>query len=149
MTFSEYRQYDALGLAELVSSGQVTAAELLELAIARAESVNPSLNAIIHPLYDHARKQLQQASAASSPFAGVPFLIKDLGLALQGTPLRSGSHATAGMISAESSYLVRAFEEAGLLIFGKTNTPEFGLTPFTEPELFGATHHPWKSGYTG
>lgn len=149
MTFSEYRQYDALGLAQLVQDGQVTAVELLEIAIARAEQINPSINAIIHPLYERARKQASEAQAAGkSPFAGVPFLIKDLGLALQGTPLRIGSRSTAGDVSTESSYLVTAFEKAGLMIFGKTNTPEFGLTPFTEPELFGPTSNPWKKGYT-
>ncbi len=149
MTFSEYRQYDALGLAQLVQSGELTAVELLEVAIARAEVINPTINAIIHPLYERAREKAEvSAETAKSPFAGVPFLIKDLGLALQGTPLRIGSRSTAGDISAESSYLVSAFEKAGLLIFGKTNTPEFGLTPFTEPELFGPTTNPWKPGYT-
>ena len=149
MTFSEYRQYDALGLAELISQGEITAAELLDLAIARAEAVNPSINAIIHPLYEHAREQLEKEGAnANSPFAGVPFLIKDLGLHLQGTPTRIGSRSTPSGPSAASSYLVNSFEEAGLLIFGKTNTPEFGLTPFTEPELFGPTRNPWNTAYT-
>lgn len=149
MTFAEYRSYDALGLAELVRTGQVSPQALLDLAIARAEEVNPAINAIIHPLYERARTELQQRSAtADSPFAGLPFLIKDLGLALQGTPLRIGSRSTAGDVSTESSYLVNDFEAAGMTIFGKTNTPEFGLTPFTEPELFGPTRNPWNTDYT-
>ena len=122
MTFSEYRQYDALGLAELVRQKEITAAELLELAIGRAEQVNPSLNAIIHQLYDHAREQLENgATPSDSPFAGVPFLVKDLGLKMQGAPTRDGSRSTSPTATMESSYLVRDFEEAGLLIFGKTN----------------------------
>lgn len=149
MTFSEYRQYDALGLAELVRSGQITATELLAIAIARAEEVNPQLNAINLPLYEHAREQLANHPPKSSQvFGGVPFLIKDLGLALKGTELRMGSRSTEGNVSEVNSYLVRWFEEEGLLIFGKTNTPEFGLTPFTEPEAFGATRNPWNKEYT-
>lgn len=150
MTFSEYRQYDALGLAQLIREGKVTAAELLEVAIQRAEQVNPRLNAIILPLYERARKQLERRPRVTDPtlFQGVPFLIKDLGLPMKGTPMRIGSRSTKGSISDTNSYLVQAFEEAGLLIFGKTNTPEFGLTPFTEPEAFGATCNPWNTAYT-
>ncbi|WP_020534727.1 amidase [Lewinella cohaerens] len=149
MTFSEYRQYDALGLAELVRSGQITATELLNIAITRAEEVNPQLNAINHPLFDHAREQLaNHPPTATQLFGGVPFLIKDLGLALKGTPLRIGSRSTEGMVSEVDSHLVQLFQKAGLLILGKTNTPEFGLTPFTEPEAFGATRNPWHTDYT-
>lgn len=149
MTFSEYRQYDALGLAELVRSGQITAAELLDIAIARAEEVNPQLNAINLPLYEFAREQLaNHPPSAAQKFGGVPFLIKDLGLALKGTALRIGSRSTEGMVSEVDSHLVQLFRKEGLLIFGKTNTPEFGLTPFTEPEAFGVTRNPWNKDYT-
>ncbi|MGH1436008.1 MAG: amidase [Lewinella sp.] len=149
MTFSEYRQYDALGLAELVRSGQITAAELLNIAITRAEEVNQQLNAINHPLFEYAREQLaNHPPTATQLFGGVPFLIKDLGLALKGTPLRIGSRSTEGMVSEVDSHLVQLFQKAGLLILGKTNTPEFGLTPFTEPEAFGATRNPWHTDYT-
>lgn len=149
MTFSEYRQYDALGLAELVRTGQVTAAELLAIAIQRAEAVNPQINAINLPLYERAKQQLTSRQFTDQQvFGGVPFLIKDLGLALKGTPLRIGSRSTEGNVSTVNSYLVRFFEDQGLLTFGKTNTPEFGLTPFTEPEAFGATRNPWHTDYT-
>ncbi len=147
MTFKEYRQYDALGLGELVNKGEVSAIELLEIAIQRAEEVNPTLNAILHQLYDQARVKAA-SNTADSPFAGVPFLIKDLGLELADTPLRVGSKAYEGYTSSMSSHVVELFEQAGLIIFGKTNTPEFGLTPFTEPEAYGATRNPWDTSRT-
>jgi amidase len=142
MNFSEYRQYDATGLAELIQKKEISAAELLETAIARAEAVNPRINAIIHPLYELARATAQ--SNLRGTFAGVPFLIKDLGLELKGSPMRVGCHAYEGYSSAESSYAVQKMQEAGLVIMGKTNTPEFGLTPFTEPTHFGPTRNPWN-----
>ncbi|PTM09301.1 MAG: amidase [Bacteroidetes bacterium] len=147
MTFTEYRQHDALGLATLVAQGQVSPQELLALAIARAEEVNPALNAIILPLYEQARKQATNLPPTGA-FRGVPFLLKDLGLELRDTPLRSGSRATEGLVSPENSHLVQLFQQAGLLIMGKTNTPEFGLTPFTEPAAFGPSRNPWHTDYT-
>lgn len=149
MTFAEYRSYDALGLSQLVAQGQISPAELLELAIARTEQVEKQLNALTLTLFDRARATAQQLdNTTSSPFHGVPFLIKDLGLELEGTPTRIGSNSTAGQVSAQNSYLVDAFQRAGLVIFGKTNTPEFGLNPFTEPVYKGPTHNPWRLGYT-
>jgi amidase len=147
MTFAEYRQYDALGMAELVRKGEVTPAELAELAISRAEAVNPTINAIIEPLYDLARSQAQQLQA-TGPFAGVPFLLKDLGVEIGGQPLRCGSRSLRGYTSPLDSALVERFRSAGLLFVGKTNTPEFGLTPYTEPQLFGPTRNPWNPAYT-
>ncbi|MCB0639502.1 MAG: amidase [Lewinella sp.] len=147
MTFTEYRQYDALGLAELVRKGDVTPTELAELAIARAEAVNPAVNAIIEPLYGMARSQAQSVDT-SGPFAGVPFLLKDLGIEIAGTPLRCGSASLAGYTSPVDSFLVERFRAAGFLFVGKTNTPEFGLTPYTEPRRFGPTRNPWNTGYT-
>jgi amidase len=143
MTFEEYRQYDALGLAQLVRDQEVTAKELLDIAIARAEAVNPKINAIVHPLYDLAANMLND-HPAHAPFSGVPFLIKDLGLSIKDTPLRNGSKAYQNQISSVDSYEIERFRAAGLLFMGKTNTPEFGLTPYTEPRVAGATRNPWN-----
>ncbi len=143
MTFDEYRRYDALGLAELVRKGDVTPLELLDIAIARTEAVNPQLNAVIHKMYDEGRRLAARVDR-QAPFAGVPFLIKDLGLEVKGFPLRTGCRGYEGYYSPEDSVLVKRFREVGLVYFGKTNTPEFGLTPFTEPEYFGPTHNPWN-----
>lgn len=146
-SFSEYRQHDALGLAELIRRGETTAAELLDIAISRAASVNADINAIITPLHDHARQQISQG-LPDGPFAGVPFLLKDLLSALQGTPLSNGSNALKGQISPADTELVSRFKQAGLVMFGKTNTPELGLMGVTEPKAFGAARNPWNTGRT-
>lgn len=146
MKFKDYVRFDALGLAELVSSRQVSASELLDTAIARAEAVNPQLNAIIRRLDAQARRQLD--TALSGPFAGVPFLIKDLMAEYAGEPLTSGSRFFADYVPRQDSELVRRYKAAGLVIFGKTNTPEFGLTPFTESALFGPARNPWNTAHT-
>ncbi len=140
----EYTRHDATALAELVRDRKVSVTELLESAITRAESVNPSINAIITPLYDYARERLQQGLPAG-PFHGVPFLFKDLLCELEGVPHSQGSAAYKGYISPDSSNLARRYQAAGLNIFGKTNTPEFGLLGVTEPKAFGATRNPWDS----
>ncbi|MCB0580539.1 MAG: amidase [Phaeodactylibacter sp.] len=147
MTFEEYRKHDALGLADLVRKKEITAAELVEVAITRAESVNPTINAIIHPLYDMAR-EMAKSAGPDSPFAGVPFLVKDLGLEIAGTPRVSGCRGYRNYVSQEDSYITRRYRQAGLSFLGKTNTPEFGLTPYTEPQHFGPTRNPWNIGHT-
>lgn len=142
MKFEDYVRHDGLGLAQLVASKQVSAAELLDTAIARAESVNPKLNAIIRPLYERARKDV--GKNAGGPFAGVPFLIKDLMADYAGEPITSGSRFLKDYVPAQDSELVARYKKSGLVIFGKTNTPELGLTPYTEPKLFGPTRNPWN-----
>lgn len=146
MGFAEYDRYDGVGLAELVAKGEVTASELLEEAIARAERVNPRLNAIVLKMYDEARSRA--GGALSGPFAGVPFLLKDLAAGYAGVPLQSGSRLYRGYIPEEHSELVRRYLDAGLVVFGKTNTPELGIVPVTEPEIYGPTHNPWRYGHT-
>jgi amidase len=141
MQFDEYRRHDALGLAALVAKGQVTASELLETAIARMAAVNPGLNAVTLDLTERARGRAK--SLPAGPFAGVPFLLKDLSADLAGVPTTSGSAAGRDMIPAEDSATTAAYEKAGLVIFGKTNTSEFGLTPVTEPVLYGPSRNPW------
>ncbi len=146
MKFDEYVRHDALGLADLVARKQVSAPELLETAIVRAESVNPKINAIVRPLFERGRKAA--AAPLSGPFAGVPFLIKDLMADFAGEPITSGSRFFADYVPAQDSELVSRYKKAGLVIFGKTNTPELGLTPFTEPALFGPAHNPWNLQHT-
>lgn len=147
MNFSEYCSYDALGLAELVKREEVKPSELVEIAIERAEAVNPRLNAIVHPLYERARRQAE-AVETTGRFAGVPFLLKDLMLELAGTPFSEGCGALKNYTSKETSEIVRRQEESGLVFVGKTNTPEFGLTPFTEPRAFGPARNPWDEERT-
>ena len=145
--FKEYDRYDGLGLAELVKKREISAAEICEEAITRIERVNPVLNAVITPMYDLARKEVQE-TLPDGPFAGVPFLLKDLLTDFAGVPQTMGSKALKNYIPAQDSELVRRYKKAGLVILGKTNTPEFGLKGYTEPELHGATRNLWNPDHT-
>ncbi len=147
MNFQEYRKHDATALSELIKTKEVTSQELLNIAIERAEEVNPKINAVVTKLYDLGKEQLKTVDPNAS-FAGVPYLIKDLGPQLKGTRYTAGSKYLKNYISKENSVVTDRMLKAGLVIFGKTNTPEFGLTPFTEPELFGAAHNPWNLNHT-
>ena len=148
MTFDEYRKLDATGLAELVSRGEVSAEELLDIAIARAETVNGDLNGLIHPLYEQAREQI--AGGLSGGLAGVPMLVKDLFQEMQGAPHHQGNKAlkAAGFKSPHDAVLVQRWKTAGLVIFGRTNTPEFGAKGVTEPEAYGPARNPWDTNRT-
>jgi amidase len=141
----DYVRHDGLALAQLVRSGDVSAAELLECAIARIEAHNPVLNAIIRKRYEAARSEAAQVSQAA-PFAGVPFLVKDLIANLAGEPTASGNRLMSKLAMAmpRDSEMVRRYRAAGLVMVGRTNTPEFGLTPYTEPAAFGPTCNPWS-----
>jgi len=132
---------DATAQAELVASGEVSAPELMEAAIERAERLNPDINAIVTPLHDFARKEA--SNPGDGPLAGVPFLLKDLGAELGGAPTNMGSRFMDGYISPQDTELTARFRRAGLVIFGKTNTPEIGLMPTTEPDRFGPSRNPW------
>ena len=142
MNQSDYLRLDAVGLAEHIRRGEVSAEEVLEAALARAEALNPSLNAITWPLADEARRAVRE-TLADGPLAGVPFLVKDLGAQVKGAPTRAGSRLLKDAVAASDSALVAAYRRGGLIIFGKTNTPEFGLEPVTEPEAYGPTLNPW------
>ncbi len=144
--FAEYSQYDAIGLAELVQSGQVSAKELLETAIAVATKFNPELNAIIHGFDEEAFKNIDKLPL-DGVFAGVPYLLKDLSFQLEGQPLTMGSRSIR-IRSQEDSELVKRMKATGVNIFGLTNTPELGLTITTEPKAYGETHNPFKQGYS-
>jgi amidase len=145
--FKEYAQYDGIGLAQLVKKGEVSPAEICEEAITRIERVNPALNAVITPMYDLARETVQN-NLPDGPFAGVPFLLKDLLGDFAGVPQTMGSKACKNYIPARDSELVKRYKQAGLVILGKTNTPEFGLLGITEPELHGPTRNPWNTDHT-
>lgn len=140
--FTEFDNYDGLGLAELVRQRAVKPIELVEAAISRIEKLNPQLNAVIHKMYEQARKAAQ-APLPDGPFVGVPFLLKDLLSGYAGEPLRNGSRFHRHQVASEHSELVRRYLAAGLIVLGKTNTPEYGITGVTEPELFGPTSNPW------
>jgi amidase len=144
MSTEDLARLDATAQAELVRSGEASPIELVEAAIERAESLNPELNAIIHRLYE------QGAAAATrelpdGPFRGVPFLFKDLGAGLAGQPLHMGVRALkeADFRLPVDTFLGQRFRDAGLVTIGKTNTPELGILPTTEPDIYGATHNPW------
>lgn len=145
--FKDYANYDALGLAQLIKNKDVSASELLDTAIAQAEQENPAINAIITKLYDYGHEQIKQGLPEGS-FSGVPFLLKDLLGSLEGTPMSNGSAAFKGNISPSDSEMVKRYKSSGLVIFGKTNTPEFGLMGVTEPTAFGPTRNPWNLNRT-
>ena len=147
MSFSEYSRHDGLGLAQLIAKKEISAAEVLEEAIARAERLNPMLNAVVFKEHDRARKAAGGA-LPQGPFAGVPFLLKDISLQWQGTPTRQGSRFFPPFPSDHDSYLGARFRKAGFVVFGKTNVPEFGLMPTTEGKLYGAAHNPWNLAHS-
>ncbi|MGH8530571.1 MAG: amidase, partial [Nevskiales bacterium] len=147
MNFEEYRKQDGLGLAQLVARREVTPSELLEVAIARAEAVNPKLNAIIIPMHEIARERAKQALAG--PFAGVPFLTKDLFQEYAGVQTAYGCKGlkAANIKAPVHSEITARWLKAGTVIFGRTNTPEFGAKGITEPDAWGPTRNPWNTDH--
>ena len=145
--FTEYDDHDATGLADLIRSRQISAAEVLEAAVERMEAANPGINAIVRPMYDEARRAVA-AGLPDGPFTGVPFLLKDLGVNYAGVPTTGGSALFVDFVPTQDSTLVERHKAAGLVILGKTNTPEFGICHSTEPQVHGPTRNPWNSEYT-
>lgn len=147
MKYSEYRQQDATGLAELIRRGEVSPEELLNVALQRAHDVR-SLNGLVHTCEDLARQRTRQR--LSGPFAGVPFLTKDLGQEVAGLPTSLGSRPLKKnpRPATVHSELTQRWLDAGLVIFGRTNTPEFGIKPVTEPQAWGASRNPWHPKHT-
>jgi len=143
MKAEEFESFDGLGLAGLVRRGDVSPAELLDLAVSRVEARNPELNAVVTRLYDQARAAIA-AGLADGPFTGVPYLLKDLGAHYAGAVTSFGSALFKDFVVDHDSEITARLRRAGLVIFGKTNTPELGLTASTEPRLFGPTRNPWK-----
>ncbi len=143
----DVRNYDGLGLAELVRSKEISAHELLDAVLARADAANPALNAIVTRLDDQARAAIA-AGLPQGPFTGVPYLLKDLGALYTGAPTSFGSALFDGNVADHDSEITARLKRAGLVIFGKTNTPEMGLSPSTEPRRFGVTRNPWNLAYS-
>jgi amidase len=141
---TEVAELDAVATTELVRSGEVTAVELARAAIERIEALNPTLNAVVTPMYEQA---LAAAASVprSAPLAGVPFLVKDLVAEVAGVPFTEGSRFLRGLVSHSDSELVRRLRRAGVVILGKTNTPEFGMAPTCEPVRHGPTRNPWDT----
>jgi amidase len=146
MKTSEYLQADATALADLVRRGETSALELLELALQQSAAAQPKTNAICRLMEDEARAQTKQS--LSGPFAGVPFLIKDCAQDYAGLPTSFGSRSMAAKVAPQHAYVVRRFLEAGLVIFGKTNLPEFALKGVTDSKLFGRAQNPWDLSRT-
>jgi amidase/6-aminohexanoate-cyclic-dimer hydrolase len=146
MALKEYGSYDAVGLAELVRLKEVTPRELLDEAVARTEKVDPKINAVVVKHYDYAERQIAN-ELPQGPFTGVPFLLKDLDL-LEGTRTTFGASLYKNELADHSSTLTQRCLRAGLAIFGKSSSPEFGLMPTTEPRLHGPTRNPWSPAHS-
>ncbi len=150
MAFAEYSSYDGLGLAELVARGDVSPTELVEEAIERIEKLNPVLNAVVYKMYDQARQAAARLTEARSRgerlgrFHGVPFLLKDILGNYEGVPTAAGSRFMAGVPAPRDDTLVVRYKAAGLVALGKTNVPELGILPTTEPRLYGPCRNPWN-----
>ena len=150
----ELANIDAIGQAELAASGELSAVQLLEAAICRLEAAR-DLNAVIADLFDRGREQAAALDVSGAlrgggagPLAGVPFLLKDLGASLAGAPEAMGSRALRTHVASESAWIVERYLAAGLVVFGKTNTPEWGNHCTTEPARFGPTVNPWSPSIT-
>ena len=147
MTIEGYADLDATDLAGLVARGELSALEVLEEAIGRAERVNPRLNALVYPWYDHARERIRDG-LPRGPFHGVPFLLKDLYQDYEGQKQSNGCRALAGTVAGQDGEMVSRYKAAGLSIFGRTASPEFGLSTTTESALHGVTRNPWNPELT-
>lgn len=152
MDLNTYLTRDGLGLAELVRSGEVRATELLDTALARIAAVNPRLNAVVRLMEQEAREAAtrieEEGGPAGAPFLGVPFLAKDLMTHYRGHPTSAGSRLLVDLPMDHDTELARRVRTSGVLVAGKTNCPEWGLVPFTEPELWGPSRNPWDTDRT-
>ena len=143
----DYQDYDALGLADLIRKKAIKPEELLESVRLQIEKINPAINAFSDLFFERARADLKHVDP-EAPFAGVPFPLKDLGLALAGTRTMGGSRVWKNHVPDFNSTLADRYIRAGLVIFGKTTTPELGLTTTTESVLTGRTLNPWNPAKT-
>ncbi|WP_421723228.1 amidase [Bauldia sp.] len=141
----DYGSYDALGLADLIKRGEVTALEVVDAAISAIEQINPGLNALIYETFDHARGQVAEG-VPDGPFHGVPYAIKELGSMWQGQPQTSCCPYFRDVVAQKDSVLNQRLKEAGVILVGSTNAPEMGWALTTEPAMYGRTNNPWKEG---
>jgi len=144
MTPKDYASFDGVGLAHAIKSRQISASDALDAAITIIEAHNPALNAVVYKGYDQARQQIATGKIPEGPFAGVPFLIKDLGCPVGGWPRTSGSFFIRDYVPPEDGALTKRYRAAGLVLTGKTNTPEFGITGTTEGARLGPCRNPWS-----
>jgi amidase len=141
----DFAHLDATAQADLVRRGSASPRELVDAAIARIEALNPKLNAVIHPLFERARRQAASPDLPNGPFRGVPLLVKDFLCYEAGLPLHMGARPLRdiGFVAPSDTYLAEKFRAAGFVIVGRTNTPELGTLPATEPDAYGPTRNPW------
>jgi amidase len=142
--FSELAHLDATAQAELVRKKEVQPIELVEAAIERIQALNPTLNAVVTPMFDQAR-EAARGPLPQGPFTGVPFLLKDILGMCKGVPMTLGSRLLRDLVPDHDSELVKRLRQAGLIFVGKTNVPEFGTLPTTESQLFGPCRNPWDT----
>jgi len=147
MAFAEYDKHDGLGLGALVNQKKISASELVDEAIARAERINPKINAIIFNAFDAAR-ELAKKNVSDGPFSGVPMLLKDMRAGAVGMPTRNGSRMMLPVPADHDATLVTRYRAAGLIPLGKTNVPEFGILPVSESKLYGPARNPWNLDHT-
>jgi amidase len=147
MRFEEYSKHDAISLAGLIARGEISAEEVLETAIERAEQVNPAINAIVHKQYEQARKAVA-AGLPDGPLKGVPFLMKDLGYFEKGARTTFGSSLFKDFVADHDAAYVSRCKKAGLVVIGRSASPEFGRNPNTEPRLYGSCRNPWNLEYS-
>ncbi len=148
MPFNEYASFDGIALGRLVRERKITPAELMEAAIARAEKHNTNLNAIVFKDYDRALSAARARKIGSAPFEGVPLLLKDIMGECAGMPTRSACAFFPATPAAADSEVVARYKRAGFIPFAKTNAPELGIPPVTEPRLYGPARNPWNVGRT-
>jgi amidase len=146
MSFETYAEFDGLGLAALIRAHEITPLEVVDAAIERIERHNPTLNAIVHKAFEEARLTAK-APLSSGPFAGVPMLIKDLGLEVAGWPRTSGSRFTATIVDARDSGLVKRYRSSGAVLIGRSATSEFGILGNTDTAAYGPTRNPWDTDH--
>ena len=151
LPFPEYDSLDGLALAALIRTKEISTSEVVHAALARIRARNPALNAVVRVLEQQALSQAaaQRTDAPTdAPFFGVPILIKDLQATIAGVPTSHGTRVLQAVVPPSDSELVARYRRAGAVFVGKTNTPEFGLTPFTESEALGVARNPWDSTRT-
>ena len=139
----DYSSYDAIGLAQLVRSGDVSSPELVDAAIAQVERLDGAINAVVYRDFDQARA-LAAGPLPAGPFTGVPFLVKDFGIGVAGWPCTSGSRFCADVVDVEDTGLTRRYREAGVVMLGRGASSEYGIVGNVETSLFGATRNPWN-----
>lgn len=148
MNVQTFLKLDATDMASMLQKKEVTPQELIDMSFQQLEKVNPTLNAVIHTRKEKVMKESLHVNVEDGPYAGVPFLFKNISQAMKDEPITSGSKLLATTVSSIDSHFVDMFRQAGFLFMGHTNTPEFGLKNITEPVLHGATRNPWHTDYS-